>query len=414
MDGIFALQQLHDAAIGGDPDSMYWLARLLQTADELSVASKAAAGGGATVARALERTAGASRPAASGGAGSSSGGSSIGDESVADRIARMRQAASVTMEIKALRRKARKAKIAKVLGERASAASGASAPSAAPVHGTAALLSPEAGSEEEMLAQLPPLETNAGLAERWLRRAAAAGHGDARVALGNLSLRSNPPRPAQAAGWYLSAITGAPIGDGEAGGSASPSGAADASPISSIDADAAARHPDALYNLAVLYYDGAADEVPQDRAFAATCFRLAAGVGDPSAKFWLGVAMIDGNADAEIDRDAARGIEVVKEVADSGSHAAAAHYMSQYYRDIDSSTATGLPREQSAALAWRYLRLAEQGRYGPALFDLGDIYYKGLDGAEKDQVLALEYYERAGAEGETGALLSAGAMRLRG
>lgn len=289
---------------------MYWLARLLQTADELAAATKAGGSSGMSVARVLERGSAPSpsRPPQRADV-------AIGDESVANRLARMRKAALVTQEIKALRRKARKAKIARVLSKGKEPAVGArpragdsansteeaskSAPaSSAPAKAPEALpkssilgeAESDSHSEEAMLAELPPLATNVGMAERWLRRAAAAGHGDARVALGNMCLAQDPPLPAQAAAWYLSAVTGASIGGGAEAGAGTLAGDASSpspssSPLDAIDSESAARHPDALYNLGVLYYDGAAggEEVPKDRPLAARYFRLAADAGDPSA-----------------------------------------------------------------------------------------------------------------------------------
>lgn len=122
---------------------------------------------------------------------------------------------------------------------------------------------------------------------------------------------------------------------------------------------------------------------------------------------------MSGEEDAGIARDPDEGLSLVRAAADSGRHAGAAHYLAQYYRE-QAQAGGGATSDGLVATAWRYLRLAEQGRHGPALFDLGDAYYKGLDGVERDYVLALSYYERAGVEGETGGLLSAGAMRLRG
>ena len=203
-----------------------------------------------------------------------------------------------------------------------------------------------------------PLRRDTTRAAYWLLRAASADHAGAQVALGNMYMAAEPRDVAQALEWYAlaarvahhslpprdgrvahgadessaaccggecrsasigEATRGAVVGDCGSVGSPSrvASDASDApnpadgdddlpkdsgsSAVDIVDASTpvdSKAHPDALFNLALIYYDGIEGYVPVDKRRAAAYMRAAAALRDESALFWLGHAHRVGDEEA--------------------------------------------------------------------------------------------------------------------
>lgn len=155
-----------------------------------------------------------------------------------------------------------------------------------------------------------PLRSDTSRAHYWLLRAAEQDSADAQVALGNLYLHAEPRgQVQQAIAWYELAAqeqteTGQPP------------------------------HPDALYNLGMIYYEGVPGEVSRDPPRAVEYFTRAADQLDTSALFWLGHAHRVGDDAAGIRTNGRKALRYLELAAGQG-HAGAQHYLAQAYRNGD-------------------------------------------------------------------------------
>ena len=312
------------------------------------------------------------------------------EEDAAAEAARVEAARGVIAEIKGLRRANARAR-----------ASPAGAGAAQPKVTTGDWCADEDASTM-------PLEPSTARAAAWLSRAAAAGHADAQVALGNLLMRgvadvgpgadaavrasaeaSATPRVAEALRWY------------------------------EVAANGPHPHADALFNLGMIYWEGVGGgtdnegAVAQDLPRALSFFERAASARDASALFFYGTLLCDGHAGAGVRASPARGLKFVEAAAADG-HGGAAHYLALHWR--------GKPG--AAARSRYFLEVAADAEHAPALADLGAAHFSGENGFEVDLPGALAAFERAaaaaarsgGSDDDTrvAALLSAGAMYARG
>lgn len=292
--------------------------------------------------------------------------------------------------------------------------------------------------------EMMPLAVSTARAAFWMRRAAEAGHTDAAVALGNLLMRGAAkdahyaprtpcelarqektvlPQTAEAIEWYQRAA-----GDGENNFISSSSShvfshtAGDARsgiPIAKAligKRSPKQEHPDALFNLGMIFWEGlptATPPIAADPARALVYFERAGAARDSSALFFLGSLLVEGSTRAGINSSPARGVQLIERAA-TLHHGGAAHYLWLYWRE-----------KRDFARAGHFLELAALGgEHAEALSDLGAARFAGTDGFAIDLPGALEAFERAADAGATApgtaddsrvaALLSAGAMYARG
>ena len=410
------LSLLQRAAIAGDATASYWLGASLLKLNEL-------------IPEAARKVEGVASGCGSNGCSPSS--ASIPDpftaESVEEAAGRVAAAKGVMEEIRSMRKLAAREK-------RASAnirSANLSSPSS----------SENAISREEILGSwhrenLDPsklsLSTVRGYA--WLYRAARQGSTNAQVALGNLCMsgvaplialpqdsqslsaieRRAAPRVEEALAWYhLAAGVGEEEDDtvgstrvvfsgGEEEGGEGPS----LGPFP---------HPDALYNLGQIYWEGIAGKVAKDLPRALQLFNTAAAAGDTSALFFLGHLLRIGNEELGIRKNVRKALASLESSA-SGGHGGAAHYLSQFWREGES----GFP--PSPARVRYFLELAAEGGFAEALLDLGHSRLTGGDGFDIDLPAALLAFSRAiiSANGEeesatlVSAHLAAGSMHYKG
>jgi TPR repeat protein len=312
------LKLLREGALGGDVHASYWMGVTWLRMDELSVAE--GVGGAQAAAEEAPAQCKGSRP--------------VGSEEV--EAARFAAAQAVMAEIKALRSRA-------ASGRRALSSS--SPP-------TGGVLDEAAWLAEDTSAA--PLVRSTARGYAWLLRAAAADHGDAQVALGNLCMRGvaplgappgdaaalsaaearAAPRIAEAMGWYELAARGG--GDGAAAPSSEP-------------------HPDALFNLGSIYWGGVEGHVAADERRAIGFFEAAAALGDASALCFLGQVALEGSEAAGVPRNSRMAVRHLERAACAG-HAGASHTLASLWR----AGAPGFPAD--AARARYFLQsAAEQG-----------------------------------------------------
>lgn len=209
------------------------------------------------------------------------------------------------------------------------------------------------------------------VAAKWLRRAAVNGVSDANVQLGNLAIQHDPPLVDNALHWYSTAE----------------------------------KHPDAFYNLGLLYYNGCGEALVQDRLKALEFFHLAARENDPSALFWLGHVYRVGDSELDIVPSFDKALEYLNR-ASSLDHTGACYYLAQLYRSGDPEYGF----EQNTPLFWKYLTQAVELGDPDALYCVGDIYYHGTDGKTRDNDRALEYFRQSAASGHKDALCCLGSI----
>ena len=215
----------------------------------------------------------------------------------------------------------------------------------------------------------------------WLRRAAENGHQDARVRLGNLSMENDPPLVDAGLHWYNQAIE-----------------------------DEDKPHPDALYNLGMIYFEGnQAADIKPNLELALDYFIRAAAIGDPSAQFYLGHLYRVGSQEMGVPQDTERALVLLESAAAQG-HTEAQYYLAQLYRSGDSDA--GLePDNQKFHF---FLNAAVDNEHADALFCLADMYFHGSDGLPVNHKKAIEYYKRACAEGSVDAMCTMGAIYYNG
>ena len=251
------------------------------------------------------------------------------------------------------------------------------------------------------------LSTNEQRAYYWFVKAAQDDHADAQVALGNLCMRSEPsPRVNEAVQWYelAAGVTG------ETRDSSVLLSKSTLLPTSSNTTP----HPDALFNLGTLLWEGVEGSLPVDKAKALALFERAAApdLQDPSALFFLGAMFHMGDTSAGIKSNIRRSLRLLELAAGQG-HGGACHYLAQFWRTGD--PASGLLPDIKRSKHF-LVQAAEEFEESSALFELGDAFFHGRieDGFEQDLPRALSSYERAASQGHVGAAVSAGAMYFQG
>ncbi|GBG32157.1 Protein sel-1-like 1 [Hondaea fermentalgiana] len=225
----------------------------------------------------------------------------------------------------------------------------------------------------------------------WLFTAAGAGNTDAMVILGNAWFQDESHRTTMERAMDITSH--------------------DALAFYKEAAEADPPHPDALYNLANLYYDGIPELLQPDGSETLRLMTIAAETcKDKSAEFWLGKYLIEG--DARIDPafeggDIASGWDFIARAAGQG-HTQAQLYAAQMLSDD--------PDLYSAAKG--YLDAAVAQNDAEALFYCGSLCMQeegSLMGNESvDYQRALRFFERAAVEGHAEAALNAGAMHYNG
>ncbi|KDO23496.1 hypothetical protein SPRG_11419 [Saprolegnia parasitica CBS 223.65] len=212
----------------------------------------------------------------------------------------------------------------------------------------------------------------------WLRRAADAGHRDAYVRLGNLCMEHDPPLAHAGAAWY------------------------------SLIADCQNPHPDALYNLGLLYYNGSANSlppIPADAERAMGYFMKAAEVGDPSALFFMGHVLHVGH---DVVPANATSSLLMLEAAAAKGHGGARYYLAQLYRSGDESMGIA----PDADVFWRYLQDAVACDDADAMYCMADAYHYGLAPlTAPDMRRAIELYTQAAKLEHADALCCLGALK---
>ncbi|KAF4317876.1 hypothetical protein BBO99_00003747 [Phytophthora kernoviae] len=219
-------------------------------------------------------------------------------------------------------------------------------------------------------------------AVEWLRRAADNQHRDAHVQLGNLCLSHDPPMAFEASSWYTKVTK-------------------DENP-----------HPDALYNLGVMLFEGvqhADPPFPGNKVAAIPFFTRAAEVGDISAQFFMGMLLHQGDDDLGIEPSFTSGLMLIEMAAKNG-HPGAQYYLAQLYRSGNEED--GVVPDRAKFL--KYLDKAMEGGDAEAYFCMADIYYHGNDGFEQDYEQAHRFYMVAAEQGSADAYCCLGALYYNG
>lgn len=219
-------------------------------------------------------------------------------------------------------------------------------------------------------------------AVEWLRRAADNGHRDAIVQLGNLCLSHDPPLALDASAWFTRVTM-------------------DKNP-----------HPDALYNLGVMLFDGVEHAHPPfigNKGASIQFFTRAAEVGDVSAQFFMGTLLHQGDEDLKIEPNFTSGLMLI-EMAASKGHPAALYYLAQLYRSGDETNNCAVDRTKFL----EYLDKAMEAGNSDAFFCMADIYFHGSDGFAQDNEQALKFYMAAAKRGHADAFCCLGALYYNG
>jgi TPR repeat protein len=238
--------------------------------------------------------------------------------------------------------------------------------------------------------KVPSLKPEAGTSEvlddtqavEWIRRAAENDHLDAKVKLGNLCLQQETPLAKAAMEWYSDAALRKPP------------------------------HPDALFNLGLLLFEGVPDADPPvepNPKGAIPFFMKAAEVGDPSAQFFMGHLLRTGNPELGIEAQTLSSLIMLENAAKNG-HSGAMFYLAQLYRSGSKENQIEVDLQKFDA----YLKQAVQHEDPDALFCLADIYYNGSDGYKKNVDLAKSYYIASAFAGNANAYCCLGSMFYHG
>ncbi len=121
-----------------------------------------------------------------------------------------------------------------------------------------------------------------------------------------------------------------------------------------------------------------------DHEKAWKCFDGNAEVGDILAKYWCGYYYLEGK---HVKKDKKRAMELFKEAADAGNADAQLRYafclIDKENHNIDSKK------------FMEYLRMTADNNNPTALYNLGDVYFSGKLGFEKDQHKGILYLRKA-------------------
>ncbi|GLE04859.1 hypothetical protein PINS_up013838 [Pythium insidiosum] len=222
-------------------------------------------------------------------------------------------------------------------------------------------------------------------AVEWLRRAAAHGHRDAHVYLGNLCLEQEPPLATHALEWYFRVTP----------------------PRLQKDP-----HPDALCNIGMLLHDGVENAEPPiaaDRAASVPFFVQAAEAGDASAQFFMGQLLFHGDDELGILANARNGMALLEKAAEQ-NHSGALFFLAQLYRSGDAQHKI----KPNHDLFLHYLDHAMQAGDEDALFCMADMYFHGSDGFDRDLEQARLFYEASAEAGSADAFCCLGALYYNG
>jgi TPR repeat protein len=213
---------------------------------------------------------------------------------------------------------------------------------------------------------------NDAFAAEALRLAAASGHSDALVNLGDMF------------------STGAGVAKDEA-------------KCFELNSRAAAQgHPLGYYNVANTLFHGAPCGIAQDYAEAAKFFQLAAAAGNIASLCRLAHMFLNGQGVAQDDVEAVRLFGLA---AEQGDAEAQCELGNLHYR--------GQGVKQDDAEAVRLYRLSAAQNHATAQFNLGNMYSKGR-GVARDKKEAVKLYTLASMQGNTLALRNLRAMASNG
>uniref|UniRef100_K3X6E8 Uncharacterized protein n=1 Tax=Globisporangium ultimum (strain ATCC 200006 / CBS 805.95 / DAOM BR144) TaxID=431595 RepID=K3X6E8_GLOUD len=235
------------------------------------------------------------------------------------------------------------------------------------------------GSELEQLEKADSTK-----AVEWIRRAADNNHREAHVQLGNLCLSQEPPLAFAASEWYSRAAS-----------------ARDPNP-----------HPDALYNLGLMLYDGVEDAeppFPASKSASIPYFVKAAEVGDASAQFFMGHLLHHGDEELGISANMDSALMLINKAAEKG-HGGAHFYLAQLYRSGD--PAANVAADQPKFL--EHLDAAIELEDEDALFCMADIYFHGSDEFPEDLEQARRFYLAAADAGSADAFCCLGTIYYQG
>ncbi|KAG3015454.1 hypothetical protein JG687_00006470 [Phytophthora cactorum] len=243
-------------------------------------------------------------------------------------------------------------------------------------------LDPLLENGDEHYADIAKTQMDTTKAVEWLRRAADNNNRDAHVQLGNLCLSHDPPMALEASAWYTRVTK-------------------DKNP-----------HPDALYNIGVMLFEGvqhAEPPFPGNKGASIPFFTRAAEVGDVSAQFFMGMLLHQGDKDLEIEPNFRSGLMLI-EMAASKGHPAALYYLAQLYRSGDE--ANDFAADHAKFL--ENLDKAMEAGDADAFFCMADIYFHGSDGFDQDYEQAHGFYMVAAEQGHADAFCCLGALYYNG
>ncbi|KAI9922376.1 hypothetical protein PsorP6_001728 [Peronosclerospora sorghi] len=227
-----------------------------------------------------------------------------------------------------------------------------------------------------------PTQLDTTQAVEWIRRAADNNYRDAHVELGNLCLSHDPPMALEASAWYLNVTE-------------------DDNP-----------HPDALYNLGIMLFNGVPHAEPMfigNKSASIPFFTRAAEMGDLSAQFFMGTLLHQGDEDMEIEPNITSGIKLIEMAANKG-HPGALYYLAQLYRSGDDDHKV----EADRAKFLDYLDKAMEAGEADAYFCMADIYFHGSDGFDQDYEQARLFYMAAAEQGHADAYCCLGTLYYHG
>uniref|UniRef100_M4B5D6 Uncharacterized protein n=1 Tax=Hyaloperonospora arabidopsidis (strain Emoy2) TaxID=559515 RepID=M4B5D6_HYAAE len=243
-------------------------------------------------------------------------------------------------------------------------------------------LEPLLENVDEEHADVSKMQLDTTKAVEWIRRAAENSNRDAHVQLGNLCLSHDPPMALEATAWYTN--------------------------VSKVKNP----HPDALYNLGVMLFEGVHHAEPPfvgNKSAAIPFFTRAAEVGDVSAQFFMGVLLCQGDKDLEIEPNFTSGLMLI-EMAASKGHSGALYYLAQLYRSGDS--VNDIAADHAKFL--EHLDKAMEAGEADAYFCMADIYFHGSDGFDQNYEQARQFYLAAAEQGHADAFCCLGALYYNG
>uniref|UniRef100_A0A7S2P4C4 Sel1 repeat family protein n=1 Tax=Bigelowiella natans TaxID=227086 RepID=A0A7S2P4C4_BIGNA len=144
-------------------------------------------------------------------------------------------------------------------------------------------------------------------------------------------------------------------------------------------------HTNASFSLACMYSDG--DEVSRNLRKAAHYMKIAADGGVPKASLMLGMIL----AETGTKKAAYEAFVAAAEEGDQQAMMMAAVWQLKHMKRNDPS------RNVSIALQW-LTKAADQGHEDSTIL-LGDIYFRGEYGVEKDAQMAVRWYEEGAERG---------------